>query len=1053
MFITRLLVLTLLSVPQEAGAPPAFREAAAEFVAVFDARDGVRLAGFWSPQVPKSDEGAIRLQLLALVPGKRTTVATYDEQRHVVRLDLHDFAGVLIEQYDATFRLEDGQWRLVSLTAAPTKEVLPRARELLYRGSYLLDTGHAEEAVAAYTEAAELAETTTHATTRAAAQSGLGNVASFRGDTATARRHFENSLAIARAAGNAPSVSRALDRLAALDVIAGDLDTAEERLREALQLARQSKDRFSEAYMLNALGNVRNLRSDFKGGNAYYADALKIFEELGNEIGISTMLNNMGINARTLGQYEQSMALFRRSLELTRSLDYLDGMAHSWGNLAIAFALQGNLTEALQAHHEALRLQERRGEPEPIVRTLMSVGDMYRKLGNVEQARAHFEKGLAMAEKLGFRSGIADGLQNLGELRSDTGDPRGAIELYEKAVAINTEIGDRPGIGSGIRSIGRAQLLVGDRAAARRSFERSLAIAEEVGTPFAKALSLGMLGRLTDDSAQAVALSRRAVELATELGLPEIRWQSHLALGLALQRARKADEARPEFERALSIVEELRRDIPGGEVAQQQAFESLVVPYHAMIALLVEQGDHGTAFEHAERAKGRALLDVLHNGRPDLRSLLTDEEKAREASLSADLAQVNRELHDAAMAGAPKPELAAKLRTARLEYDAFTNGLYAAHPQLRSERGDVTPLRATDLGALLASGAADAFLEFVVTDERTYLFTITKKGDGVDLRVETIAITRDALETEVRAFRELLATHDLTYARAGRALYDRLLRPIAAQFRGKQTLCIVPDGPLWELPFQALQPAGDEFLLDRHALYSVPSLTVLREMSSRSTPRSGPVRLLALGNPVIPSETERRAGTFRDTPLAPLPHAETEVRAIAELYGKNNSRVHLRAAAREEVVKAESGRFDVLHFATHGVLDDQNALYSRLVFSPPTSKTEDGLLEAREIMRLDLHAGLAVLSACETARGSVSTGEGLIGMSWALFVAGVPTTVVSQWKVDSSSTAELMIELHRNLRVAGRTKAEALRRAALKTRREYRHPFYWAPFVVLGSTR
>ena len=101
-------------------------------------------------------------------------------------------------------------------------------------------------------------------------------------------------------------------------------------------------------------------------------------------------------------------------------------------------------------------------------------------------------------------------------------------------------------------------------------------------------------------------------------------------------------------------------------------------------------------------------------------------------------------------------------------------------------------------------------------------------------------------------------------------------------------------------------------------------------------------------------------------------------------------------------------------------------------------------------MRLDLRAGLAVLSACETARGRVSTGEGVIGMTWALFVAGVPATVVSQWKVDSASTADLMIELHRNLRVPGRTKAEALRNAALKTRAKYRHPFYWAPFVVVG---
>ncbi|HEY8132770.1 MAG TPA: CHAT domain-containing protein [Thermoanaerobaculia bacterium] len=114
------------------------------------------------------------------------------------------------------------------------------------------------------------------------------------------------------------------------------------------------------------------------------------------------------------------------------------------------------------------------------------------------------------------------------------------------------------------------------------------------------------------------------------------------------------------------------------------------------------------------------------------------------------------------------------------------------------------------------------------------------------------------------------------------------------------------------------------------------------------------------------------------------------------------------------------------------------------------------MLEAREIMRLDLAADLAVLSACETGRGRVGAGEGLIGVSWAFFVAGCPTTVVSQWKVSSASTTELMIEFHRLLRTAGqenRTRAETLRRAALKVRanRAYRHPFYWAAFVLIGD--
>ena len=115
---------------------------------------------------------------------------------------------------------------------------------------------------------------------------------------------------------------------------------------------------------------------------------------------------------------------------------------------------------------------------------------------------------------------------------------------------------------------------------------------------------------------------------------------------------------------------------------------------------------------------------------------------------------------------------------------------------------------------------------------------------------------------------------------------------------------------------------------------------------------------------------------------------------------------------------------------------------------------EDGLLEAREIINMDLRAELAVLSACQTARGWVGAGEGVIGMSWALFVAGVPTTVASQWKVDSASTTSLMIDFHRRLTARPtNAKAEALRQAALGLLRSerYRHPFYWAGFVMIGD--
>ena len=163
--------------------------------------------------------------------------------------------------------------------------------------------------------------------------------------------------------------------------------------------------------------------------------------------------------------------------------------------------------------------------------------------------------------------------------------------------------------------------------------------------------------------------------------------------------------------------------------------------------------------------------------------------------------------------------------------------------------------------------------------------------------------------------------------------------------------------------------------------------------------------------------------------------------------------------ATEEEVKSEAARYRLLHFATHAILDDRNPMYSRIMLSRPRDyKRQDGMLEAWELMKLDLNAEMVVLSACQTARGRIGAGEGMIGMSWALFVAGSPAVVVSQWKVDSDRTTELMIDFHQNLvRKRGKqsiTKAEALRAASLKLLQgRYNHPFYWAGFVLIGNER
>lgn len=352
-----------------------------------------------------------------------------------------------------------------------------------------------------------------------------------------------------------------------------------------------------------------------------------------------------------------------------------------------------------------------------------------------------------------------------------------------------------------------------------------------------------------------------------------------------------------------------------------------------------------------------------------------------------------------------------------------------------------------------------ALLEYLIAKDKVFLFVIARDAhDQADVSVYPLLVTSKDLETLARKYREQLATRNALFKQTATHLYDLLLKPAQAALRGKTNLVIAPDGVLWELPFQALITEKKSYLIEDYAISFTPSLTVAIEMAKkqrlRQTATAGAPTLLAFGNPSLRKDrvsnelVRTRAGNF-----AQLPEAENEVHQLETLYSKQRSAIFIGSAARETEFKAKAGGFRVIHLATHGILNDATPMYSQIVLSQEANgATEDGLLEAWEILPLNLQADLAVLSACETARGRVSEGEGMIGLSWALFVAGVPTTVVSQWKVDSASTSALMLEFHRQL-LGNHSKAESLRQATLKLMhdKQYNHPFYWAPFVVVGD--
>lgn len=803
--------------------------------------------------------------------------------------------------------------------------------------------------------------------------------------------------------------------------------------------------------------------------------AWQFAERIGDRAGVAAAINNVGVDFQERGQFKIAIEYFNQSLELKIALKDQVGIASGNNNIGLGYSYLGEYNRAQEYLQKAAKMLETANRPDLMLNPLNNLGIVQRRLGNHARAQDFYEQSLKISETIGNKQGATLALSNLAVIKLDAGDYVAALEFNRRSLALREELGNKKGISISLNNIGNVYLEQFDYPKALEYYERQLKITEETKSKDSSATALSSIAAVKlkmRQPAEAVRYAERAAQLAREIGSEELLWNSLHIQGAAFRQLNQPDKARRFLDAAIEIIESRRSQLVGG-AGTQNYFANKIAPYHEAVELLIEKGDYQAALDYAERAKARALLDVLSSEPLEIGKSMTAAEKTGEREINAHIATLNRQIL-LEKARAPQPDveklnqLETELEKKRLDYEALRSEIYAAHPELKAQRGEAKPIAAAEIADLLSKEPNKVLLEYVVTADATYLFVISKSknprtASPVEISVDKIRVSQKDLTAQTEDFRRLIAAR-AEYQTEARALYKLLIAPAARRLSGKTKLVIVPDDALWNLPFQATVNGQNRFLLEDYVLSYAPSLTALREMRKISRKRAGNSKagktLLAFGNPLfnaaesgtLPIAAMVRGGES----LEPLPDAEKEVNLLAELYGAKNSRIYTRGEAREDRAKAESNDYRILQFATHSVFNDANPLYSYLLLSPNAAENgDDGLLEARELMNLKLSADLVVLSACETARGRVNAGEGLTGMTWALFVAGVPTTVASHWKVPSAGTTEIMLDFHRYLlqRKFSGDKAAALRQAELDHLRngDFRHPFYWAGFVLIGS--
>jgi CHAT domain-containing protein len=324
----------------------------------------------------------------------------------------------------------------------------------------------------------------------------------------------------------------------------------------------------------------------------------------------------------------------------------------------------------------------------------------------------------------------------------------------------------------------------------------------------------------------------------------------------------------------------------------------------------------------------------------------------------------------------------------------------------------------------------EALVEYHVLPDRTYAWVIRKGG----VTSAVIEVKRAELARQVQLFRDAVSERQTGAIDAAAQLHDLLVRPLGLV--AGEALVVVPHDVLHYVPFQALRSSAG-YLIETSSLSYAPSASALAALMRRDARKSG--KLLALGNPDLGS------------PQFALPGAQGEVAAIRALFSEEES-YFLKDATKRRFVGGASGA-NVVHVAAHAEVDALDPLYSRIFLAP--EGRDRGTLEARDIYPLDLaRTGLVTLSACESGLGKVSSGDEIWGFTRSVLGAGSPALLVSLWSVADESTERLMTRFYRDLE-AKTDARESLRAAQLEVMRDpkFAHPFFWAPFDLVGNWR
>lgn len=810
-----------------------------------------------------------------------------------------------------------------------------------------------------------------------------------------------------------------------------------------------------EAGLLNYLGLAQQRLGLLRAARESHQEALLLAAQSSQRTAERIARANLAAVLARLGALQEGLDLGRRWLVETREQELADEELAALGFLASSRINLGSYAAAKRDAEDLLARARKAGDVRFQAMAWEYLGSLDRRRSAWGEAGRAFAHGLSLlaalpvgtadAERARLLSGLAITLSNQGEHAA-------ALARIREAAGIYTRLGRRLDLSLTRFNEGTVLAAAGRPAEGLARCDEALAAFEELG----------------HRSGQASALLCRARALAS-LGQP--------------------DEALPAAERSIAVVESLSDELEDPEL-RLHFRESKGEYYATYIDLLmrqgapsIERGRVARALEASEQTHARLLLEDLWALRDGLRRKVDPALQERLASLRARLWEAGGPAASPAARGGPEPRPGCTAW--RAEYEQVEEEIRrrsAAYAALTRPR----VLKAIEIQRQLLDPET-ALLVYSLGPERSYLWYVGSSSLESFRLADGPALSSAA----VRAATLVARGSDPTLAdQAEVALADlsrALLGPLAGRLEARR-LVVVPEGALQYVPFGALphpdhldRAAGSPVvLLDRHEVVTLPSASVLAVLRQTRARRPRPNLLLALvGDPVLRREDSRLppgalrprrdhrppdaaesaiAAALAPEGLSELPYARAEIEALRRKVAPGLA-VELSglAAHRERLLAGALRGARIVHFATHASVDAAEPGASRIVLSrfDAEGRPRDGSLSLLDVYSLELDADLVVLSACSTALGRETAGEGLIGFTRGFMYAGVSSVVVSLWDVDDEATSVLMERFYSLLLEEGLPPGAALREAQLSLRREprWQRPYHWAAFSLHGDWR